>query len=806
MKKLFFFIGFLTCSLLMQSQTITSVSPNEGVVGEEMKVILTGNDVRGNGYFRTASTVNDFSFTNQFNNFLSIDSVKIIDELQNQIEILFTIPIDAVVGNYDIKIFETFPNTPTILKNTVLNGFKVLGDIVTTLSSTYQDKNNDGFTSVGDVINIDYTLKNNTNVAITNVNLSSNNTDMTISGLPISVLNAGISDATTFKGKKVITQEEINQGFVNLNSIVTGTRGATNINYNIKRKFALSTSDGIKLNAFLDNNANNVQDQGEENLSDVNSIKGIFSIQLNSGAVQNVSPSTGMYTFYETNPLNSYDLSFTIPAQLAQYYKIVTPTYNAIKVARGSGITTINFAVRENSTFDRIKLNAFFDNNSNNVQDSGESNLDEANFSVQLNSGAIQNVFSTTGTHFIYESNPLNSYKLNYIIPEKYASNYTLGTGTYNSIKVPNGSGTTTINFAVRRLPFNDLSVQVYSQSAPPRPGFMYDNIIQYTNKGNQTIFSGTVTFTKNNVASLSFVSQSGTVSTTNGRFTYNFINLLPNETRTINVTMLVPVIPVVNLGDLLTNSASITSSVTDIDTTNNESSLTQIIVGSYDPNDKAESHGEKIVRSTFTSNDYLFYTIRFENTGTAEAINIRITDELDAKLDENTIESITTSNKDYVLERVGKNLTWRFNGINLPPSTPNSTTIGHGSVVFKIKPKAGYAVGDIINNTANIYFDFNPAIVTNTWKTEFVNTLSTNDIVFNDLKVYPNPTTNLLMINSNSTIEKIEISSLEGKKIVSQKVNTNQHEVSLKELSKGVYFVKISANGSEKVVKIIKE
>ena len=68
MKKLFFFIGFLTCSFLMQSQTITSVSPNEGVVGEEMKVILTGNDV-GNGYFRTASTVNDFSFSNQFNNF-----------------------------------------------------------------------------------------------------------------------------------------------------------------------------------------------------------------------------------------------------------------------------------------------------------------------------------------------------------------------------------------------------------------------------------------------------------------------------------------------------------------------------------------------------------------------------------------------------------------------------------------------------------------------------------------------------------------------------------------------------------------
>ncbi len=803
MKKIFFFIGFFTCSFLMQSQTITSVSLNEGVVGEEMKVVITGSN---GGYFRIASTVNDFSFSNQFNNFLSIDSVKVIDYFATQIEILFTIPINAVLGNYDIKIYETEPNAPTILKNTVLNGFKVLGDIVTTLTSTYQDFNNDGFTSVGDVINVDYSLKNNTNIAISNVNVVSNNPDMTISGLPISVLNSSITDATTFKGKKVITQEEINQGFVNLNSIVTGVRGATNINYNINRKYALSKSDGIKLNAFLDPNANNVQDPGEQNLSNENFFKGVFSIQLNSGAIQNISSPTGMYNFYETNPLNSYDLSFTISAQLAQYYKVVTPTYNAIKVAKGSGITTINFAVRQNSTFDRIKLNAFFDNNSNNVQDSGESNLDEANFSVQLNSEAIQNVFSSTGFHYIYESNPLNSYKLSYTIPEKYASNYTVTPATYNSIKVPNGSGTTTINFAVKRLPFNDLSVQVYSQSAPPRPGFVYENYVQYTNKGNQTIFSGTITFNKNNAVSLNSVSQSGTFSTVNGGFTYNFTNLLPNETRTIIVKMGVPIIPIVSLGQLLTNSASITSPATDIDTTNNESSLTQIIVGSYDPNDKSESHGEKIVKSTFTSNDYLFYTIRFENTGTAEAINIRITDVLDAKLDENTVEPITTNNEDYVLERVGKNLTWRFNGINLPPSTPNSTSIGHGSVRFKIKPKAGYAVGDIINNTANIYFDFNPAIVTNTWKTEFINTLSVSDNQFSNLKVYPNPTTNILNINANSDIESLEITSVLGQVVLSKNVNDSKTEVNMSKLAKGIYFVKIIANGGEKVVKIIKE
>ena len=55
-----------------------------------------------------------------------------------------------------------------------------------------------------------------------------------------------------------------------------------------------------------------------------------------------------------------------------------------------------------------------------------------------------------------------------------------------------------------------------------------------------------------------------------------------------------------------------------------------------------------------------------------------------------------------------------------LPVSVANTMT-GKGYITFKIKPKPGYAVGDIIPNNASIYFDFNPAIITNTFQTEFV-------------------------------------------------------------------------------------
>jgi uncharacterized repeat protein (TIGR01451 family) len=134
------------------------------------------------------------------------------------------------------------------------------------------------------------------------------------------------------------------------------------------------------------------------------------------------------------------------------------------------------------------------------------------------------------------------------------------------------------------------------------------------------------------------------------------------------------------------------------------------------------ESHGERILHSTFTANDYLYYTIRFENTGTASAINVRVNDVLDSRLDENTIRMISASHN-YIMDRVDNNLTWRFDDIQLPVSVANTTT-GKGYITFQVKPRVGFAVGDIIPNTASIYFDFNPAIITNTFNTELIDTL----------------------------------------------------------------------------------
>ncbi|MFY8130670.1 MAG: DUF7619 domain-containing protein, partial [Burkholderiaceae bacterium] len=93
----------------------------------------------------------------------------------------------------------------------------------------------------------------------------------------------------------------------------------------------------------------------------------------------------------------------------------------------------------------------------------------------------------------------------------------------------------------------------------------------------------------------------------------------------------------------------------------------------------------------------------------------------------------------------------------NLPDST-NDEPNSHGFIAYKIKPKTNVIVGDIVNATAAIYFDFNPPIITNTASTAFVETLSVVDFEEDKVKVYPNPTNGILTIVAENSIETIDL------------------------------------------------
>jgi len=58
--------------------------------------------------------------------------------------------------------------------------------------------------------------------------------------------------------------------------------------------------------------------------------------------------------------------------------------------------------------------------------------------------------------------------------------------------------------------------------------------------------------------------------------------------------------------------------------------------------------------------------------------------------------------------------LVFHFENILLPDSTVNEPA-SHGFVQFRINQLTDNPIGTVIENTADIYFDLNKAIVTNT-------------------------------------------------------------------------------------------
>lgn len=641
-----------------------------------------------------------------------------------------------------------------------------------------------------------------------------------------SAYSVGIANATL----TVFIREAMTVGCDNLYSIMLNVNSNCSVSSTCINAYSLCGAIGTPFN----NTHQNIQAEGGNDYGCLNSTPNPswFYLPVSANGTLNLTVQqntaidfTGQnldvdYVVYGpfTNPVSPCTTPFTasqivscsysgsateypvIPNAIAgQYYLIMTTNYS-----NQPGFIKISLNPTSQGAMDcsGIRLNAFIDTNNNGIQENGESNFPLGNFTYTVNNGTVHNITSPNGTYTIYDNNTNNSYDLNYSINASYAGMYSIANSAYTNIHIT-GAGLATYNFPITIVQsYNDVAVYIIPQSAP-RAGTTYKNKIIYTNLGNQTITSGLIQYNADAATTISTISQSGTVSTTTG-FEYTYTNLLPFETRSIVVTLSVPAIPTVALNQLLTNTVAITPNTNEAVLNNNSTTSTQAVIAAYDPNDKVESHGERILHATFAANDYLYYTIRFENLGNASAIDVTITDELDNQIDENSVEMVSASHN-YILDRMGANLTWRFNNIQLPVSIANSDT-GKGFVTFRVRLRPGFDVGDIIPNTAAIYFDSNPPVITNTFNTEFVNALSNSSFETNVFTVFPNPanhTTQISVSDSANGITNVVLFDMLGKIIKSNKVSgVTSTTIDVSSLPKGVYVLSIETVNKTKAYK----
>lgn len=399
----------------------------------------------------------------------------------------------------------------------------------------------------------------------------------------------------------------------------------------------------------------------------------------------------------------------------------------------------------------------------------------------------------------------------NYSIPVQ-AGNHTITPVLENPTYFNVSPTSVTANFPTQQSPLtqnfclsangthNDLEAIIVPITAAT-PGFNAKYKIIYKNKGT-TSQSGILHFNYNDNLMNYMTSTIAPNSQSTGILNWNFTNLLPLETREITVTFTLNTptqTPALVGGDVLNYTAQI-NGLTDETPSDNTFSLHQTVVNSFDPNDKTCLEGATI--ATTQVGDYVHYLIRFENTGTANAQNIVVKDEIDtSKFDLSTLIPLHASHN-FVTRITGSNIVeFIFENIQLPFA--NATNDGY--VSFKIKTKSTLTAGNSFNNTAKIYFDYNHPIITNTYTTTVQNILGTTETTKDDksFSIYPNPVTDVLFIKSDERAVKAEIYDSAGRVVVTTGIEDNSLNVS--QLQKGNYIIKLYFKDKTAAKKFIK-
>ncbi|MCC6837594.1 MAG: VCBS repeat-containing protein, partial [Bacteroidia bacterium] len=363
--------------------------------------------------------------------------------------------------------------------------------------------------------------------------------------------------------------------------------------------------------------------------------------------------------------------------------------------------------VWENTTNSAFSINAnlFYDVNGDGLKNGSDLVIPNAKLGI----GSIQNyAYTTSGGNVTL---PMGGYTGNFNVQlySPYNSNFNFTTTHPAVATINNTNPSDTVNIGIQQtnpvINNHDKAISSHRCNEDARLWTSFNSISPYTTNGKLTLHYPT---------SLNYVAAS--TNPTNfsaGAITWNINNISPYSNNDFWTDFIMP--NYTFMGDTLTFYSEMktwfgSDTATTLDT------FRTILTCAFDPNNKHIELNNSIIKGDklYSIGDDIEYIINFQNTGNDTATNVVIKDFIPTEFDYNSLEFISASNNCSVSLNNNGLFIANFLNINLPDSSASFIN-SMGYVKFKLKLKSTAPHNVAINNSARIFFDLNPPILTNT-------------------------------------------------------------------------------------------
>lgn len=543
---------------------------------------------------------------------------------------------------------------------------------------------------------------------------------------------------------------------------------------------------------------NNVALTTLEALSNVNTIENMVRISENSALTSLAGLDYVNYTDVDEIEIRAnVNLSLCSMPSLCDYIIQGGETDIAYN---GQTCSDVDAVLNYCEEITRLQTITFYDINQNKMQDDDESEVFVGSVSFEPD--------------MIYlHSNPVNQ-NLYYTPPGAYTVTYdpllnadwqlTTDSASY-FVSLEEGE-LEEVKFGI--YPTEQISKIVTTITSPPTRCNDFITFDITTKNLGTTIVSGTTWFqTDENIQQIEFIDQPDTtIITSLDHYGWYFTDLYPGYAITKQVSIQIPGPPDFPVGGWLNFGAF--SQFVDIngEDTSEGFRYNPDVRCSYDPNDKLVNPKRHNDYTLFDED--IIYTIRFQNTGNDVAYDVVIKDTLDANLNHSTFRVLGSSHADKLSTSMNDAgvVNFEFRNIFLPDSTANLEG-SQGYVTYLIRANEGLPEYTGIQNSAGIYFDQNPPVLTNTTLNVMVSELPTVSTTppdeSPDFRILPNPTTGIYEVQGIRE-GTYKIFNTAGQHLQSGDMKNNM-QIDISDMPQGVYFMSVTVNHQNIVKRIIK-